>query len=79
MAVYSPSARVWNSHPSRIAIHEPLASVWRIGNEKRFDSIGSAPGEIVRMGLRGDSGALSIGAFGRSRWRLRRARSTYAF
>ena len=40
-------------------------------HEKRFDSIGSAPADIVRVGLRSDAGALSIGAFGRSRWRLR--------
>jgi hypothetical protein len=47
---------------------------------KRYGSIGSAPAKIVRIEAQpGVAGALSIGAFGRSRWRLRRARSTYVF
>jgi hypothetical protein len=38
------------------------------------------PAEILAaLAEQRDFGALSIGAFGRSRWPLRRARSTYAF
>ena len=44
------------------------------GNEKRQDSIGSAPAGIVGVELRSDPGALSIGGFELSRWRLRQMR-----
>ncbi len=50
-----------------------------ICTDKRYDSIGSAPAGISRSGLNIDPGALSIGAFGRSRWRLRRTRAIYGF
>jgi hypothetical protein len=51
----------------------------QIRNDKRYDSIGSAPAAIVGVRLSSDPGALSIGAFERSRWCLRRTRAIYGF
>ena len=45
-------------------IENDLCAERPISNEKRYDSIGTAPAGIVGVGLRSDPGALSIGAFG---------------
>jgi hypothetical protein len=46
---------------------------------KRYDSIGSAPEREPEHGWEIRAGALSIGAFERGRWRLRRTRHLWVF